>query len=498
MVKSLYAKLAIVLLGLFFLIGLSFVVISVYSTEKYQQEVNQKLNRELAELIVAEKIILQENRINQDALKEIFHMLMVINPSIEIYLLDPEGGILAFSAEPGKVKRRDIDLGPVRKLISGQVTLPLLGDDPRDTEGKKVFTAAPIHFGGTLEGYLYVILGGETYDSIIEKIQGSYILKLSIRVVAISLLVALIAGLVLFALLTRRLKRLSGVMDRYKSGVPSGELHLPLGTYSAAGDEIDRLGATFQQMTERINQQVGKLQKSDAMRRELVANVSHDLRTPLATLRGYIETLLLKDEHMSSEERRNYLKTAVSHCERLGKLIDDLFELAKLEAQDPVLHCESFNISELVQDVVQKFALTAQERKIKIITNIGKDIPFARADIALIERVLENLIENALRHTGEEGSVSVVMNHEGEHVRVMMSDTGQGISEKELPRIFDRFYQLDKSRKGKLGHSGLGLAITKKILDLHDCQIDVESKTGSGTTFSFHLPVSIPGSTPSI
>jgi signal transduction histidine kinase len=489
MLRSLYSKLALVLLGLFFLIGVSFVVISVFSTEKYQQEVNQKLNRELAGLIVAERIILQNNRINQEALEDIFHMLMVINPSIEIYLLDPEGKILAFSAEPGKVMRTRVDLEPLKKLIEGQPALPLLGDDPRDTEGMKVFTAAPIAPEGKLEGYLYVILGGETYDNIIQKIQGSYILRLSIRVVTISLLVALVAGLLIFAFLTRRLKRLTAVMDGYQSGTPLETKDLPQRSDEHSADEIDRLGSTFKQMTERINQQMQKLEKSDAMRRELVANVSHDLRTPLATLRGYMETLFMKDESLSAEERRNYLKIAISHCERLSTLITDLFELAKLDAQDTVAHSEPFSISELVQDVVQKFQLTAREKNINIVTNIGKELPFAYADIALIERVLENLLENAIRHTPEEGSVSIVMNHENEHITVRISDTGHGIPEEELPKVFDRFYQLDRSRKGKAGHSGLGLAITKKIIDLHKSTIEVESRAGSGSAFTFALPV---------
>ncbi len=490
MLRSLYAKLALVLLGLFFLIGVSFIIISVYATEQYQQEVNQKLNRELAGLIVAEQIILQDNQVNQEALKEIFHMLMVINPSIEIYLLDREGSILAFSAEPGRVKRKRVDLVPVKQMISGQVPLPLLGDDPRDANGKKVFTAAPIKPEDRLEGYLYVILGGETYDTIIQKIQGSYILQLSIRVIAISLIVALIAGLIIFAFLTRRLKRLAAVMEKYESGMPLQEHHLPLSGHESMHDEIDRLGLTFWQMTERINSQMDKLEKSDAMRRELVANVSHDLRTPLATMQGYIETLLLKDESLSSEERRNYLKIAVSHCERLSKLISDLFELAKLEADDMVVHAEPFSLSELVQDIVQKFALTARERKINIVTNIGKEIPFAYADIAMIERVMENLLDNALRYTPEEGSISIVLtDHDQEKITVQVSDTGCGIPEHALPRIFDRFYQTDRSRKGKSSHSGLGLAVTKKILELHGTSIEVTSVQNSGTTFTFHLPV---------
>ncbi len=490
MFRSLYSKLVLALLGLFILIGISFIVISVVSTEKYQQEANQKLNRELAGLIVAEKHIMEGNRIDNDALKEIFHMLMVINPSIEIYLLDTEGNILAFSAEPGKVKRKSVDLGPVKLWIDGNPPLPLFGDDPRDEEGKKVFTAAPITPNGKLEGYLYVILGGETYDSIVQKIQGSYILKLSIRVISISLLVALVAGLLIFAFLTRRLKRLSIVMEGYKSGKPPEELALPETAHGESADEIDRLISTFKKMTERINLQLETLEQSDTMRRELVANVSHDLRTPLATLRGYMETLLMKNNTLSAEDRKNYLTIAISHCERLGKLIADLFELAKLESRDAAAHYEAFSLGELVQDIVQKFELAAQERRINIATNIGKELPFAYADIALIERALENLIDNAVRHTPEDGQISIVLdNRDSRHITVQVSDTGPGIPGEELPRIFDRFYQLEKSRKGKSSSAGLGLAITKLIVELHGTSINVRSMVHSGTTFTFDLPV---------
>jgi len=207
-------------------------------------------------------------------------------------------------------------------------------------------------------------------------------------------------------------------------------------------------------------------------------------------MQGYIETLLLKDDSLSAEERRNYLKIAISHCERLSKLISGLFELAKLEADDSAVHSEPFSLSELVQDIVQKFELSARERKINIVTNIEQEIPFAFADIAMIERVLENLLDNALRFTPEQGSVSIVLtNHDKNEITVQVSDTGCGIPENARPFIFDRFYQTDRSRKGKSSHSGLGLAITKKILELHGSSIHVKSDQNSGTAFTFYLPV---------
>jgi two-component system OmpR family sensor kinase len=489
MFRSLYSKLAAVLTGLFCLVGLAIIIVTLFSTEMYQQEVNQRLNRSLAEQIVAEKLLMQGNRVNQDALADIFHMLMVINPSIEVYLLDTRGKILAFSAAPDKVKRSRVNLEPLLDMLEKDVTIPLRADDPRDPDGKKVFTVARIPEQGRLQGYLYVILGGETYDSVVQKLKASYILQLSAWMIFASLLFALVAGLVLFASLTGRLKRLANAMDAFRRGTAHQQMKIPVTQHRHGADDIDRLESAFTEMAARIEDQLDQLQRSDAMRRELVANVSHDLRTPLATLQGYIETMLLKEDDLDPQTRRSYLATAIKHCERLSKLVSELLELAKLDSDDIRARREPFNLSELVQDVVQKFQLMANEKQISLSTTCEKDLPFVNADIGLIERVLENLIENAVHNTPPGGSVRLLLRPQQENIAVQVSDTGHGIPTEDLCHIFNRFYQLDKSRKSELGHSGLGLAITKKILELHDRTIEVASALGSGTTFSFQLPV---------
>jgi two-component system OmpR family sensor kinase len=496
MLRSLYSKLAAVLAGLFSIVGLLFVGVTLYSAGMYQQEVNQKLNSKLAQQIVDEKLLMTDNRVNQEALEEIFHMLMVINPSIEIYLLDPEGNILAFSAPRGKVKRKRVDLEPLMRWLEGDMTIPLLGDDPREPNRKKVFTAARIPEQGKLEGYLYVILGGELYDSIVQKLKGSYILQLSAWMITASLLFALVAGLILFAVLTRRLKRLSNAMDAFEVGDTAKLIDLPLKGNRGPGDEIEKLSSTFKEMAGRIQDQMEELRKSDTLRRDLIANVSHDLRTPLATLQGYIETLLIKQSSLTEEEQRQYLEIAIRHCERLSKLVSELLELAKLDSDVIRVHREPFNLGELVQDVLQKFQLRANEKQISMLTNIQKDLPFVDADIGLIERILENLMENAIHYTPKGGAIRLVLTPEKENVSVQISDTGRGIPEAELPHISNRFYQLEKRRNGEIGHSGLGLAITKKILELHNRTIEVASSLGSGTIFTFQLPVFNPAEAP--
>jgi len=487
MFNSLYSKISAGLAGLFLIVGLMFIGVTVFSTDMYQQEVSQKLNLGLARQIVKERLLMKEGRVNQEALKDIFHMLMVINPGIEIYLLDPKGKILTFSAPKGSVKRDHIDLVPVKKWLKGQLKAPIQGDDPKSRRKKKVFSAAPINREGILEGYLYVILGGEEYDSVAQKLKASYILQLSAWMIVAGLLLALATGLMLFALLTGRLKKLAITMDAFKRGDTNAPVNFPVHKAHGATDEIDRLSTTFKEMAGRIETQMEELRASDKMRRELVANVSHDLRTPLATLQGYIETLLIKENQYSPEERRHYLEIAIQHCQRLNKLVSELLELAQLESARMLIHPEAFNIQELVQDVSLKFFLAAEQKKIKLVTCSEEALPFVTADIALVERALENLIENALHYTPENGCVTIEILQESDIV-IRVHDTGAGILKQDLDHIFERFYPLHQNTKNRENHSGLGLAITSKIVELHNRKIIVTTDPGKGSCFSFSLP----------
>lgn len=490
MFKTLSAKLAAVLLGLLCLIGALYIALTLFSTQMYQQEATQKLNWTLAEHLVAEKTLMLENKVNEGALNELFKMLMVINPNIEIYLLDKNGKILACSVPTEQLKRKQVRLEPLQSFIKGNKAAPLLGDDPRAEQGGKIFSVAPVSVGGATQGYLYVVLAGQAYDSIAEMHQGSYILHLSLWAIGASLLLTLVAGLLLFRYLTRRLARLADAMDSFQHAeffdAHDGAVAVKPGQLTQ-GDEIDRLGATFTQMAQRITEQVTNLRQTDSLRRELVANVSHDLRTPLAALQGYLETLLLKEGELTPEQQRHYLEIACRHSERLGKLVAELFDLAKLDSGVTLLQAEPFALAELVQDVVQKYQLAADSKQIHIEVWCATDLPFVYADIGLIERVLANLLENALRYTPEQGTVKVRVESGSKGVRVQVADTGCGIPAADIPYVFDRFYRAEKTRQEQDGGAGLGLAITKRILDLHGSLIEVRSESGKGTLFCFEL-----------
>ena len=487
MFRTLYSKIALILSGLFLLVGLLYILLTLFTTKLYVQEGAQRLNHDLARYLVSQNLFIEDGKVNKNALKSIFDMLMNINHNIEVYLLDKNGKILAFSAPEGRVKRDNVSLGPVELFLSNKGELPILGDDPRHPGRQKVFSVSPVPINGPLEGYLYVILGSEEYDSVAQMLQTNYILRLSSWVIIGGLLFLFLSGLYLFNLLTRRLKVLSSSVESFKES----DFNTPLSSTvkNRDGDEIDRMSGIFEEMSIRIIDQVNEIRRADAMRRELVTNVSHDLRTPLSSLQGYLETLLLKGEKSLSTDQKEYLSIALNHSRRLGKLVSELFDLSRLDAGEMEINCEPFHMAELIQDIAQKSRLAADKKDIAIETSYPQSLPFVLADIGLIERSVQNLVDNAIRHSTEGSNIKLSLSLHDSSVLVSIADEGCGIKKEDLPYIFDRFYCGNKSDVEGSGGTGLGLAITKGIIDMHGSRVHVESEVGRGTVFSFQLPL---------
>ncbi len=490
MLRTLYARLAAVLVALLCTLGLLYGAFNLYATKVFLQELNQRFNRDLARQLLVQRNMAGGERLQKEQIKELFSYYMHINPAIEIYLLDSSGNILAFEAPQRKVKRQRVDLAPIKRFLRGDDHYPILGDDPRDETREKVFSAAAYPLQGEARQYLYVVLAGEDYDNMEALLHDSYFLQLSVAAVIGSVLFGLLAGLYAFNLLTGRLHRLTGLMERFRNS--DFRQHQPYAVNTtpqqliARGDEIDTLGATFDQMAQTIIAQVERLEQKDSLRRNLVANVSHDLRTPLASLQGYLETLLLKSD-LDDAQRRRYLEIAFHHGERLTRLVSELFELSKLEANEAQPQREPVALGELVQDAVQHFALRAEQQGVTLRTSGGTELPFVSADIAMLSRVLENLIGNALQHTPQGGEIEVTMRESGSDViELCVVNPGPGIATEDLPHVWERFYQAPERRHG--GGAGLGLAIVKRIVELHGGTLHVDSTPGATTRFCFTLP----------
>lgn len=490
MLRTLNAKLIAALLVVIALLAGTYVVLTISFTRLHFEEVNQKLHFALAQSLVDHNTLLPGGDVDLAAFKAVFENLMVVNPAIELYLTDTQGRLMAFSAPEGAVKRDRIDMAPIRAFLEGSRSLPIRGTDPRDPTGTKVFSVAPISGeGNAMAGYLYVVLGGQLYDSVEAMFEGSLILRIITGIAAVGLVLAAAAGVLSFRAITARLRRLTSEVDRFRRTSFAEPLPARVWRRGAGADEIDQLGLTFEEMSQRITDQIQQLHDSDRSRRELIANVSHDLRTPLASLQGYLETLLMKQDVLGRDETERYLRLALNHGTRLGRLIKELFELATLDNTDALPAFEPFSMSELAQDVTQKFALQAEQKSLTLETDIPRDAPFVSGDIALIERVLENLIENAIKYTPSGGTVRIAVTPRGQALSAEVADTGVGIPEADLPKIFERFYRVESHRPDDVEGTGLGLAITRRILQLHGVAIDVKSRLGEGTRFTFDLPL---------
>jgi signal transduction histidine kinase len=480
--KSLYARLLIVLVGLTVVMAGLFLVVIRHSDVKRNQEINQKVYRNLAARLIDEQIL--ERPADPGAVRKVFDRIRIVNPRVDVYLLDERGRVVAASGQ-NALKRTQVDLEPVHRVLKGEEELPIVGDDPSEPARRRVFSVAPVPLADHELGYLYLVFRGFSSDTLAQQIKQSYVLRESLWLLGTGLFVALIASVIIITLMTRPLRQLTAVMDKFRRSGFAEHPEQP-GLRGLSGDEVATLSETFNSMADRILAQVSALQNTDAVRRELVANISHDLRTPLASLQGYLETLHLKGSNLSGEAQRSYLGIALKHTEQLSDLVARLFDLAKLDSGQMAAALEPCSLGDLVQDVVQEFGLAASNKGVDLSTSVRPDLPLVHADVGLMERVLRNLLENALRYTPGGGNITVSAQPTPAGALLEVADTGAGIPAADLPRIFERFYRVEKSRDVAAGSAGLGLAITKGIVELHGSSISASSEPGR-TVFSFTL-----------
>ncbi|WP_322049519.1 HAMP domain-containing sensor histidine kinase [Paraburkholderia sp. J67] len=462
--------------------------LQIRASDLHDQEVIQALSHDLASHIARNSALMGTDGPKPAALRTLFGQLMAVNPSVEVYLLDAQGRIMGDDAPPGHIRRTQVDLQPVRRFLANE-PLPILGDDPRSVDTRKVFSAALVPGAdGQPAGYIYVVLIGEARDALASRLAESTVLRTTLGLMAVVASLGLIAGLIAFGLITRPLRRLTDTVSRFDASIRAGSEPAPLALSRSAAhtgtrDEIDILERTFAQMAERIGLQWRELKRQDHERRELFANISHDLRTPLTSLHGYLETLSLKDDTLEGTERRRYLAIALAQSAKVGRLAQSLFELARLEHENVQLTLETFPLADVVQDVFQKFELAAQARHIRLRADIAPHLPAVCADLGMIERVLTNLLDNAIRHSPDGGEVSVELAREGDKVGVVVSDTGPGIAPELRANLFRRaFSSSDVRRQG-----GLGLLIVQRMLQLHGGRIELVDRAQRGATFSFKL-----------
>ncbi len=494
--STLHGRLTLALFASFLTVGVFTAWLLTYSSQAYQREVTQVMHRDLASYVANHYLQFSDGKPDLEAAKKTFSDLMILGPNFEFYLLDTNGDVLSCTADPLDLKRTHVDIAPLQQYLNvSDINEPILGDDPRGIDRKKIFSVAPIVRNNELAGYLYVILGSEIYDHTVNLIWGSQIIEWGLWVFVSGLVFALIATLWLTGLITRPLSKLTQQVrnvqakgfsnDAYKSD----ELTKELAQWDQKNPtEIDTLGYAFKAALDKIHEQYQNIVTIDELRRELLSHVSHDLRTPLASLLGYLETWELNQASLSPEQSQQYIGTAKKSAQRISSLVEQLFELAHLDSDSVHVTREPISIAELVQDVLQKFFIEADKKSITLDVTPKDSSIQVMGDIEKLERVFSNLVENALRHTPKGGNITVRLNNAGNFVAIEVEDSGIGIPDEDISRIFDPHFKAGNSVRGNTAHGGLGLAITKRLLELHQTTIAVRSTMGQGTTFTFSLP----------
>jgi two-component system sensor histidine kinase BaeS len=393
----------------------------------------------------------------------LYNMRIVLTDNSGIVLADSEGkltGTRYTSKEPGQ----PVLTFPQRFggfMMGGQPTTP------------PAQTTAPV-IGTSAAGILHIIHNDDTDINLTSlqityKTIGRFFLWGGLLAVAIALLLTFILSRYILA----PVKSLANATMKFGKGDFSHRVD-----FKDKG-EMGELGRSFNTMAD-------DLERNERLRRNMVADVAHELRTPLSNLRGYLEAisdgLVKPDEatvHSLSEE-----------VSSLSRLVDDLQELSLADAGELKLVFQREDISKLIRDTVTALQAEAAAKRLTLSASLPATLPELNIDSHRIKQILYNLLDNALAHTGPEGRITVTAWEEEDRVYVSIADTGEGIPAEDLPLIFERFYRVDKSRTRSTGGTGLGLTIVKRLVEAHGGRIDVRSKPGQGATFTFSLPIS--------
>lgn len=448
---------------------------------RYEQELIQRLSADLARHIASTTRLVDKHGWRPEAMRMLFDELMAVNPSVEVYLLNDGGQVVGSAAALEQLKLDTVDLTPVHELLAGGA-LPILGDDPRQLGVRKVFSVATLEVDGQRTGFVYVILQGQAFKALADCLAADSLLRMTLGLMALMGLLTLMGGLVAFHLITRPLSELTHSVSTF-----DGQ-NLPIFTVRPGDNswtrEIATLSHAFEQMSRRILEQWQQLTKQDQDRRDMIANISHDLRTPMTSLHGYLETLRFKDSMLDAEERRRYLNIALGQSHKVGRMAQELFELARLESGLVQPDLEAFALGDVVQDVAHKFELSAHARRQTVAVDMLPGLVPVKADLGMIERVLTNLLDNAIRHNPPQTAIVVRLSARGKCIQVDVQDSGVGISADLRDGLFVRTSALRHApREG----GGVGLIIVQRMLQLHGSEVTVIPAKPQGSIFRFEL-----------
>ncbi|WP_299157658.1 HAMP domain-containing sensor histidine kinase [uncultured Tenacibaculum sp.] len=468
------------------IIGGVYICTTFFLLKQFYSQTTQQLNANVATHLVDEKFredspFLENGEVNKNLFDDLMHDMMAVNRAIEVYLLNKKGEIVysVVLEHPENDKNiKSVDLKPIKEFISNNKSY-ILGDDPRNKENKKIFSAASFEKNG-YSGYIYIVLASQKYEQVCEKLFTKFFFDLGVRSTLITMLFAVIVGWISIWFLTGNLRSIIYYVNKFKEGDLSSRIP------NAANSDLSILALTYNSMAETISLNIQHINEVNQFRKDFIADVAHDLRTPLTAIKGYVETLKRK-ENITVKDRFLFMSIIEKSASHLGNMINELFEHTKFEAKKIEVKKEFFNISNLVLDLQKRYNLISASEEIELLVVKEQAVKPVYADVLLIERAIQNIIENAIKFTPKRGKITIkLLDENKENVTLKIIDTGKGICISNQEHILESYTQfnIDNRNKG----IGLGLSIVKKILELHQTELKISSDIDKGTCFEFSLP----------
>lgn len=469
---------------LLLVLGAATMALFVRFSRSYSAESAQLLNWGLGAELATSVTPFVTGGVDYVGLEKRFFDITTLNPRIRIFLLDHTGRILFSSTDHALLARDSVAIEPVERFLTALygTKTPLVGDDPATPAGKTIFSAATVPINHE-KGYLYVLLDSGTSSAIAGVLESSYLARSSGLLFLLALLLTGVLAMVTISFLT---KPLTGMTEAVKM--------LETGDYSrrvdyARNDELGMLARAYNSMADTLIDSMQQLAHTDRLRRELVANVAHDLRGPLTVAFGYLETITLRDIPLTDAARDKAIDAAARNVRSLCRLVDSLFELAAIEARDTAPQLKRIGLEDFFASLSLRFEQTATEAGVTIRTILPGSHCQILGDPGLLERALSNLIDNAIKYSPRGTAIELSADEvsAAAALRIRVRDTGPGIPSEDLERIFESFYRGAGATTGQPG-TGLGLAIAQRIVKLHGSKLQVESTVGLGSCFFFDLP----------
>jgi len=447
-----------------------------------RNQIQQSLHLQLAEHMAHINPLLSQGITSDAALKEAFHDFMLLGPSFEIYTLDPDGKVIAYDAKEEKIKTHRVDTTIIQQFLNGD-NLPVLGTDPRSEDTHKIFSASKlVTEDGLHSGYLYVIIGGEDYDSWQALINAENQPKIWGATIGFWVLFALVLLVILLRYFTRPIQKLAQDLTELKNTPMSDKLMLPQRYRGSL--EISQLSHHINHLLQEIQLQQQQVKRQQQAKHDFLLHLSHDLKTPLTALLGYIDTWLILPEN---ERDQALIQYAANSGQTLQQLLAQLLELAALENGQIDAQLQQVNLSELLSDIEQTFTPRAK----KLGVQLDFDIDHASqiyTDPALMRRILNNLVDNALRYTPAGGKIQIINAQHNGQQWLTVRDTGAGMHQHEVDALKQlSMTTLSFEANQSLPQLGVGLAIVRQLLGLLKCRIEIDSQPGVGSEFKIEL-----------